>query len=328
MEAAPPSPPLSRLTVCMPVLDDWVAVSALLDRFSARAGNWGVHIHALLVDDGSTTPAPPDLFRERSGIGGVRVLHLYRNVGHQRAIAIGLCRLGAEGIDQPVVVMDSDGEDMPEQVESLMDAFRKHRGEKIVFALRKKRSEGPAFFLAYRVYTLLFRMLTGKVIRFGNFSMMSPGHLQKVIHLSEIWNHYPAGVLKSRLPLTFVPLDRGTRVDGRSRMNLVSLIVHGLSAISVFGEVTGARVLVASGCVMALSLLGVGVVAGIRLFTDLAIPGWATFTSASLLIITLNLITLSLFFAFFILHGRDKEGIILTQRYQEYIRGESTSPAE
>jgi len=41
--------------------------------------------------------------------------------------------------------------------------------------------------------------------------------------------------LSFRLPFTAIPIPRGHRIAGESKMNFVSLIVHGMSAISVFG---------------------------------------------------------------------------------------------
>ena len=66
------------------------------------------------------------------------------------------------------------------------------------------------------------------------------------MYSSELWNHYAAAVLKTRLPYTSVPTIRGRRLQGDSRMGFVSLAVHGLSALSVFSDTLGVRLLVAS----------------------------------------------------------------------------------
>ena len=44
------------------------------------------------------------------------VLRLRRNVGHQRAIALGLTYLQVEAGCEAVIVMDADGEDRPADV--------------------------------------------------------------------------------------------------------------------------------------------------------------------------------------------------------------------
>src|SRR2546427_11298110 len=76
--------------ILIPIFNDWPAVARLLvelDRVLDDAGRDG---RVLLVDDGSSDPpvaelAPPAPARLRE----IEILQLRRNVGHQRAIAIG-----------------------------------------------------------------------------------------------------------------------------------------------------------------------------------------------------------------------------------------------
>jgi hypothetical protein len=51
-------------------------------------------------------------------------------------------------------------------------------------------------------------------------------------------NHYAAAVIGSRLPLEMMPTSRGRRIMRKSPMNLLALVIHRLSAISVYGEAT------------------------------------------------------------------------------------------
>jgi hypothetical protein len=59
-------------------------------------------------------------------------------------------------------------------------------------------------------------------------------------------------------------------------MNFVSLIVHGLGAMSVFSDIVFTRILFASLISLVAVAPGLCSIVGIRLFTDLAVPGWAT----------------------------------------------------
>lgn len=66
------------------------------------------------------------------------VLRLRRNVGHQKAIAIGLGYVEENLPDaQRVVVMDSDGEDLPEIIATLLEAVR---DENVDVAVARRRS--------------------------------------------------------------------------------------------------------------------------------------------------------------------------------------------
>jgi len=67
-------------------------------------------------------------------------------------------------------------------------------------------------------------------------------------------------------------------------MNVVSLVLHGLTAMSVYADTIFARILLAAAFVAATATFGIATVVGIRTATDLAIPGWATVAAGDLLI--------------------------------------------
>ena len=83
------------------VYDDWTAAEMLfqaVDReFSQRDWKW----HLVLVDDGSRQAAPPDFLKSVTSFASIEVLVLRRNVGNQRAIAIGLAEARREGEKVP-----------------------------------------------------------------------------------------------------------------------------------------------------------------------------------------------------------------------------------
>ena len=144
------------------------------------------------MDDGSSVPRPPGfLAGERLlSIREVEHLRLRRNVGHQRAIAIGLAHVHAQLPCQAVLVMDGDGEDRPSDVSSLLRKLEDCGRGRIVFAERTRRSEGLVFSFFYHLYRSLHRLLTGYAVRVGNFSVV-PGHfLEQLAVTSELWSHY------------------------------------------------------------------------------------------------------------------------------------------
>jgi hypothetical protein len=74
--------------------------------------------------------------------------------------------------------------------------------------------------------------------------------------------------------------------------------------MSVFSDVVGARLLALAALAMAIGTVLIGVVTGVRLFTDLAIPGWATYVTGILLIAVVQLMIVSLALVFIIVSGR------------------------
>src|SRR5262249_30193424 len=153
-------------------------------------------------------------------------------------------------------------------------------------------------------YRLTHRVLTGRRIWFGNFSFVPAGLIPRLVLLSELWNHYPSAIIKAPIPFRSIPLPRAPPLGGRSHLGLTGLILHGLGAISVHGDVIGVRALLATLVAIVLCVAGIVTVVVIRTVTDLAIPGWASAVVGLLVAILLQAVLLSLVFIFVTLNSR------------------------
>ena len=252
--------------VLMPLRDDWTSAAELIRRLDRAISSDACTIEILLVDDASVESCDRNDFQGSfSLVRVIRSLRLRRNLGHQRAIAIGLVYIQQTAGCDAVIVMDADGEDTPEGVVQLLRAYSGAHGEKAIFAERSRRSESLQFRLFYLLYKFLHRCLTGVNVRVGNFSILPSKYLNTFAVMSELWNHYAAAVFRSKLPFTMIPIPRGTRIAGTSRMNFVALVSHGLSAISVFGDVVGVRLLIGSLAGSLLAALGIVLVVMIQI---------------------------------------------------------------
>ena len=272
-----------------PVFNDWESFAILLQeltKIKQQCTNYNFFIVA--VNDGSTE----DLSKDFSFIDiPISILNLKINIGHQRAIAVGLQYIYNEVSDYEfVVVMDSDGEDKPQDIKELISKAEQEKGKKIIFAQRKKRQESAFFKTGYFFYKYLFYFLTGQKISFGNFSIIPKKLLSKVVHQNNIWNHYSGGIIQSKIPFDMVQLDRGKRYKGVSKMNFNSLIIHGLSSIAVYFDFLSLRILRYSLYGIGICFVSVVFILYQKLFTDNAIPGWA-----SSLILIISGIILQLF---------------------------------
>ena len=308
-----------RLVILMPVRDDWSSASELIRRLDG-ALSAGCVVDILMVDDGSIQRCEVQNFQTRcSAVRSISVLRLRRNLGHQRAIAVGLAYIQQAGTYDAILVMDSDGEDTPEGVLALLHAYSESHGTRAIFAARSRRSESVVFRSFYHLYRFLHRSLTGISVRVGNFSILPWVYLNTLVAMSELWNHFAAAVFRSRLPFTMIPIPRGTRIAGRSSMNFVALVSHGLSAMSVFGDIVGVRLLIASLAGSAFAGLGIVLVALIRIFTNRAIPGWATTATGALAIIMIQFITIAASFTFFVLSSRTNLGFVPLRDYSLFV---------
>ncbi|GAB2581831.1 glycosyltransferase [Spirosoma areae] len=305
-----------RINIVIPLFNDWEALGLLLERI--RVVNDPAltnRLAFLVVDDCSVT----NYETLPTGIGqSLSVLRLYRNVGHQKAIALGLAYLGSLPEQYPTIVMDADGEDRPEDIRQLLQTGDANPGC-IVFAHRAKRQEGLLFRLFYGVYKSVFKLLTGKVITFGNFSLVPAKQVRKLAHVSDIWNNYPGGVIRSRLPYTAIPLERGRRLAGESKMNFVSLVLHGLSAVSVLMDTTAVRLTLFCVMMVGASLFGIGIVVMVRLLTDTVVPGWASYLVFSLLIVILQAFLISLLLVFMVLSYRTQHQFIPAREFEDFV---------
>lgn len=312
------SPPL-RLVVMMPVRDDWPSALELIRRVDQLVSTRSCVVEICLIDDGSIEGYESRLQTRFLKVRVVRILRLRRNLGHQRAIAIGLAYIQATIVCDAVLVMDSDGEDTAEGVGALLDAYLTASAPHVIFAERARRSESLAFRFFYALYRGSHRALTGIRVRVGNFSILPFEYLNTLVAMSELWNHYAAAVFRSKLPFSLVPIARGKRIAGASKMNFVSLVSHGLSAIAVFGDIVGVRLLIASLLGFALAGIGIVVVIAIRVFTNWAIPGWTTYATGVLAIIMIQFITIAASFTFFVLSSRTNLGFVPLRDYSLFV---------
>ena len=304
----------------MPVRDDWASVSELIKRLDKSLSSQSCFAEVVIVDDASLQRHNAEDFAPHLvALRNIRVIRLRRNLGHQRAIAIGLAHVQQSAACDAVLVMDSDGEDTPEGVLNLLKEYQLLGGTRAVFAARSRRSESLAFRSFYHLYRAAHKLLTGVSVRVGNFSVLPAEYLSALVAMSELWNHYAAAVFRSKLPLTMIPIPRGKRIAGSSQMNFVALVSHGLSAISVFGDIVGVRLLIASIVGSLLAAVGIAAVVGIRILTDLAIPGWATYATGALAIIMIQLITIAASFTFFVLSSRTNLGFVPLRDYSLFV---------
>lgn len=312
----------STLSIVIPVFRDWESAAILLQRLDEAFATEGVRLRVLLVDDGSWVPTPVEALRRTYAcIRRVEILHLKRNLGHQRAIACGLVWVHEHVPESDtVLVMDADGEDRPEDAVRLYRAFRAGERGRLLFAARRRRSERWSFRLFYVFYRLAFRILTGERMRYGNFCIMGRDHLAAVVLMPEIWVNFPAAITRSRLPYDSIPSTRGTRYRGESRMDMVALLLHGLSSICVYNDVIGIRLFwLVGGLLMVLCAALFSALAAYH-FHPSTLPLWIDVAIATLIILFFLVVSIGMNFLFTLLGSRANM-MLLPLRDSAYLMG-------
>lgn len=307
------------LLVLIPIFNEWDVAALLLDRLDAALAAANLVAEVVLIDDGSPLGhechLPPRNYRSFARLD---VLVLARNLGHQRAIAIGLAWIRDRRGPCRVILMDGDGEDDPADIPRLLAAAQADPSRHIIFAARTRRSERWTFQVCYRVYQAVHFVLTGRRVQVGNFSLIQPRALVHLSVMSELWNHYAAAVINSKIPFALIPCVRQPRLGGRSTMSFTALVMHGLSALSVFSHVIGVRLVTA--CLLFPLVLGGGLLALWLLpAAQRPLPDWLPAAIVLLLGLLGLQFCLALAFVLLILSGRQGTSFIPARDYRFFI---------
>lgn len=301
------------IVIVTPVYEDTEACGRL---FKELCQLFGQDVFIVAVDDGSVKQPVEARILESAGVSGA-ILTLRRNVGHQRAIAIGL-GYTAEHMshEQTIVVMDSDGEDVPKTIPELIAGLQTEQVD-VVVAQRKSRLESLQFKSFYLFYRLLFSLMTGREISFGNFMALKTKAVKRLVAMQELPIHVAAAVLASKLRTQTQPIDRGPRYAGISKMNFVGLTLHGFKALMVFAEDVLVRVGIACTLIASLSIIGVGLAVGLKLI-GFSTPGW--FSVALGILVLMLLQTGALALMSLMLTGVMRGGTVApTIAYNEFV---------
>lgn len=313
-----------HMAVIAPVYNDWVSFRHLVNALENIFVSTQHTLDIYAVNDGSDEAMSAIDTANLKAIQHVEIIHLRRNVGHQRAIAMGLMTVAQTdgSLSQPdvVIVMDSDGEDRPEALPDLLAYYAQQSRPSIVVARRARRTETRVFRGFYTMYKQLFHLMVGFNIDFGNFCLLPFRDLDGLIYDPNLWNHFAATLLRSKRPLSRLSIDRGRRYDGASKMNFNGLVIHGLSALSVYFDLIITRLLIAIGVLSTFALIGMLVVVGLVLFTDLAIPGWATSAFGFLAIFLVQMLLFAGLSIFVLLYTRSHQQVVPARDMAHLVR--------
>ena len=221
-----------KIKILIPVFNDWQSVFKLLEEINNLSMNNNFQTSVLIVNDASNHDRPEDE-KSLDNIQSIKILNMKKNQGHARCNATGLKYLVEKEEFDYVILMDGDGEDRPEELNSIFNKS-KENPLKTITANRIKRSEGFVFKFLYVCHKILTYVFTGKLIKFGNYSCLPKSDAAKLVKESCIWSSFSGSVAKIIEGRSSIPSIRGERYFGPSQMKLFDLFIHSFSIISVF----------------------------------------------------------------------------------------------
>jgi hypothetical protein len=282
------------------------------------------HIRFVVVDD--TGGLDPEI-EVLDAYDDVRVISPPFNLGHQRAIVFGLRLIEPDiGDSDLVVTMDADGEDRPEDLPCLLEPLLETPGDRgrLCVARRTKRSESVRFRVMYFVFRILFRTLTGVTVRNGNYAAYRGWLARRMLRHPYFDLCYSSTLVSLDIPVTPVPLPRGTRYAGQSRMNLFRLLMHGFRMLTPFTDRIAIRAMTAFTALFGIGIVLSLAVIGSKVFTSASIPGWTIATLLGILVFSLNAVGTSVVLFAVFSHSRGVSLAGLEEWYDGRARSASS----
>lgn len=250
-------------------------LDALLDGLVHR-GKIAADSDIWLVDDGSRD-GTWQLIESLAGVSRRFVgVKLSRNRGHQNALLAGL--LAADG--DAVISLDADLQDDTAAIEAMVDAH--HEGYEIVYGVRRRRDLDTWFKrrTARCYYALCRRLGVDLVPDHADFRLMGRRAITALAEFDEV-NLFLRGIVPQLgFRSTTVLYDRQQRIAGESKYSLRHMVALAANGITSFSALPLRFIALLGAGVFMLSMVVVLWVLGVRLFTDHAVPGWASTTLA------------------------------------------------
>jgi glycosyltransferase involved in cell wall biosynthesis len=231
-------------------------------------------IRFVVVDDSA---GDDEAIAELKAFTDVTLISVPFNLGHQRAIVYGLRYLeGQIAPEDYVVTLDADGEDQPEDLPRMLVPLVTRPAElrRVVVAQRTTRTESLGFKALYFGFRLLFRVLTGLVVRSGNFAAFRGWLVRGVLHHPSFDLCYSSTLIGLPLNVEFVDCARGSRYAGQSRMSLRKLIAHGITMLMPFTDRIAVRAMVLFFSAILAGMLAAVASVVVRLWWGVRLPSW------------------------------------------------------
>ena len=221
------------ISAVVPLFNEQENVASLWQRLKLTLESTGLDYEVLLVDDGSRDATSDLLYALHAQNEQAVVVRLSRNFGHQAAVCAGLTH--ARG--RAVVVMDGDLQDPPELIPDMIRLWRE--GNDVVYAVRRRRSEGFLKRLAYRAFYRVLGMIAELEIPLdsGDFCLMDRRVVDTLNRLPEKCRFVRG--LRSFMGFrqAGLPYDRPAREGGRPKYTfrkLSGLAIDGLVSFSSY----------------------------------------------------------------------------------------------
>ena len=165
---------MKKFTFLLPLYNDWENLKILIEKIETQLQKLDDQFDVLVLNDSSTLKCNIS-FKNLQKLKQIKIINLNKNIGSQRAIAIGLKYIfqNSENNEEKIIIlMDSDGQDDPEILDKIIEINKKFPNE-IITINRTRRNEVMWFKILYELHYYTLILFSGHRIRYGNYSLIS-----------------------------------------------------------------------------------------------------------------------------------------------------------
>lgn len=220
------------ISVVVPIYNDQEVIAELHRRLRPVLEAITDRYELILVDDGSRDRSWEEMLQIRRSNEHVRAVRLSRNFGQQSAIAAGLSLTS----NDLIVLMDSDLQDRPEDIPTLIDALLADPQAMMAIAQWEERKDSRMKLAVSRLFQRVSNSITEihTVPRLGIFRVMKKSVVEELRNFPEKTATTVSLLYYIGSRYVAVPLKRDARFAGKSGYNLSKMLALTFARIFSF----------------------------------------------------------------------------------------------
>ena len=265
-----------QLSIVVPAFDEAGNLDQMTRELDDTLSGLDLAWEILYVDDGSSDNTWQTILELNSRDSRVKGLRLSRNFGHQYALLAGLANAGGDA----VITMDGDLQHPVAVIPELVNEWRK--GNKVVHT-RRLDPPGLSLFkrLTSRIYYRVFSYLSGVKIDPGmaDFRLFDARVVKDILAFREEGLFYRGIAQWVGYSSSIITYTSRKRFSGTSKYSLGKMIRLAWNGITSF-SIIPLRLGILLGIVTSVIAFAEIIYAtAVKIFTDTAVPGWASAVS-------------------------------------------------
>ena len=231
---------MRKFTFLIPLYNDWQNLKILIEKIEIQLQKLDGEFDMVILNDFSSLKCDIS-FKNLKKINRLKIINFNKNIGSQRAIAIGLkyiSQINENSEKKMIIMMDSDGQDDPEILNKIIEINKTFPNE-IITINRTRRNEPMWFKTLYELHYLTLILFSGHKIRYGHYSLIGSNKLEKLLLTGDLWAAYPAAISKSFKKTHKVFHERKKRYSGNTteeRIENSLLIIEKAAGIISFHD--------------------------------------------------------------------------------------------